>query len=64
MIGKKTLEEGKTRPVLIKLSTSEKKRQLFLRLGNWRKYQEENRGPEDIAANKAFINIAHDMTQG
>lgn len=63
-IGKKNLEEGKTRPVLIKLSTSEKKRRLFLRLGNWRKYQEENRGPEDIAANKPFINIAHDMTQG
>lgn len=62
-IGKKGNEEGKTRPVLIKLSSEEKKRQLFLRLGAWRKYQEDNRGPEDVIANKPFINLTHDMTQ-
>lgn len=62
-IGKKSNDEGEIRPVLIKLSSEEKKRQLFLRLGTWRKYQEENRGPQDATANKPFINLAHDMTQ-
>lgn len=55
--------QDKNRPVLIKMASNEKKRSLFLKLGAWRKYQEENRGPEDVASNKPLINIDHDMTQ-
>lgn len=60
-IGKKN-NQDKNRPVLVKLASNEKKRSLFVRLGAWRKFQ-ENRDPEDVASNKPLINIDHDMTQ-
>lgn len=62
-IGQKNTNQEKNRPVLVKLAPEEKKRGLFLRLGAWRKLQEENRGPKDVASNKPLINIDHDMTQ-
>lgn len=61
-IGKRS-DDNKCRPVLVKLSSNEKKRKLFFRLGKFKQHQEENRGPEENANNKPFINISHDMTQ-
>lgn len=62
-LGKISMDKSKHRPVLIKLASEEKKRNLFVRLSEWRKFQQENRIPEDIVANKPLINIDHDMTQ-
>ncbi|KAK3883894.1 hypothetical protein Pcinc_011797 [Petrolisthes cinctipes] len=62
-LGQTVSDKNKHRPVLIKLVSEEKKRNLFVRLGAWRKYQQEHRGPEDITAGKPLINIDHDMTQ-
>ncbi|KAK3891113.1 hypothetical protein Pcinc_004989 [Petrolisthes cinctipes] len=62
-LGQTVTDKNKHRPVLIKLVSEEKKRNLFVRLGAWRKYQQEHRGPEEITAGKPLINTDHDMTQ-
>ena len=53
--------EDKTRPVLIKVSSGDMKRQLFRRLNSYKKHQIDNMAPEDDV-NKKLISISHDAT--
>ena len=58
-LGKK-VDTNKPRPVLIKLSDIEKKKQLFKRLDLFRKHKMEERNPADESP---LISISHDLTQ-